>query len=95
MITDSRRIVTVLFTKEDKQPEIGGITTIINYVFNKAIENSREILVITDVSIYCAYPAIVRNNIDQEYLSSVCREEIWDIEGMPNVDFQFKTVTIL
>ena len=95
MKTGSRRIVSVIFTREEKQPEIGGITAIIHYAFNTAIENGREIMVITDVYLYCAYPAIVRNNIDQVDLAGQCREEIWNIEGMANVDFQFKTVTIL
>jgi hypothetical protein len=94
-MTDSRRIVGLIFIPEDKQPEAGGITCIINYTFNKGIENNKEMLIITEISVYCAYPAIVRNTISQTDLSSQCREEIWNIEGMSNVDFQTKTVTIL
>lgn len=89
------RMVGVLLSPEEKQPEVGGITAIIDYGFYPAVENLREIMRVTELSVYCAYPTIVKNHIPMASLLEQIREEIWNLEGMINVDFAVTTVTIL
>lgn len=83
---DSRRIVGVIFKPE--QPEIDGITCIIEYIFVE-IDN---VMHVTEAAVYCAYPRLLKM-IDAKVVSDQVKGEIEGMEA--NTQFEFKTVTIL
>jgi len=86
---DSRRIVGLIFIPEEKQPEVGGVTCIIEYSFQE-VDDAMHVI---DASVYCAYPSMVRNLVDPVVLFDMVRSEIESMEA--NTQFEFKTVTIL
>lgn len=82
---DSRRIIgTVFMDGDDSQP----ITGIIDYTFTEV----GDVIFITEISFYCAYPRLARK-IDHDDLVDQVRMEIEEMEN--NIQLETKTVTIL